>query len=169
MAGAGWCDRRSWVWRGHAAAERGWAGLSADRGALATQVGVKPKRVELLLGLGAAVHLDQVDADGHGVLDHLVREDDVETRPDVAVSRAQLLQKLTAGFDDTLNPSERFILTNHFGLNDAPVLTRVEIGGLMSMSRERVRLAEVNALRRLHRMLTTKTSGARRSPMERRG
>ena len=153
----------------HAADELGWAGLSADRGSLATQVGFRPKRVELLLGLGSAVNLDQVDADGHAVLDHLVSDDDAETRPDAVLSRAQLLKKLSAGFDDTLNPSERFILTNHFGLNDSRALTRVEIGGLMSMSRERVRLAELGALRRLHRMLTTKSPAPRRSQMEHRG
>jgi RNA polymerase sigma factor (sigma-70 family) len=153
----------------HAAKKLGLAGLSADRAALATQAGVGPKRVELLLGLGAAVNLDQVDADGHGVFDHLVSEDDVESRADAALSRAQLLRKLSAGFDATLNPSERFILTNHFGLNDTPALTRVEIGGLMSMSRERVRLAELCALRRLHRMLNTTSTAPRRSPMEHRG
>ncbi|MBK9644270.1 MAG: sigma-70 family RNA polymerase sigma factor [Deltaproteobacteria bacterium] len=153
----------------HAAEELGWAGLSADRGALATQVGFRPKRVELLLGLGAAVNLDQLDADGHGVLDHLVSEDEAETRQDAVVSRTQLLRKLSEGFDATLNPSERFILTNHFGLNETPVLTRVEIGGLMSMSRERVRVAELGALRRLHRMLTTQGAAPRRSQMEHRG
>jgi RNA polymerase sigma factor (sigma-70 family) len=153
----------------HAAEELGLAGLSADRGALATQVGFRPKRVELLMGLGAAVNLDEVDADGHSVLDHLVSDDDVETRADAALSRLQLLRKLSEGFDSSLNPSERFILTNHFGLKDSLPLTRVEIGGLMSMSRERVRLAELGALRRLHRMLTTTSAAPRRSPVEHRG
>ena len=151
-----------------AAAQLVHAGLSADRGALAAQVGVRPERVALLLGLGAAVTLEQVDADGLGVLDRLVSEDDAQTRPDALVSRAQLLNKLSAGFDAALSPPERFILSHHFGLNGAAALTRVEIGGLMSMSRERVRLAEIVALRRLHRMLSARSPPPPRYARERR-
>ena len=61
----------------------------------------------------------------------------------------QFLQKTLHGALDALAPSERAVIRMRFGLGDSETRTLQEIGGLLHVTRERVRQIQMNALRKL--------------------
>ena len=92
-------------------------------------------------------------------LDEAVREDDQQRLPDIlpdpdqaapgsgavrASSRA-LLERILA----TLDERERFILGYYLGLDGEEPLTLAQIGGLVGVSRERIRQIKEQALAKL--------------------
>jgi len=54
---------------------------------------------------------------------------------------------------EALPPRERMVLTNRFGLTDTPSQTLSAIGEAMDLSRQRIHMIEVAALKRIRRYL----------------
>ncbi len=115
---------------------------------LAEEVGIEVSRAELLLRQGGVVSLDQPDEDGLSVGDRLCAEGR-NVNPDDNAMRVQALQIVNGAFDEILDERERYILTNHYGLDGVEARTMADIGKSMGLSRERVRQIEVGALQRL--------------------
>lgn len=68
--------------------------------------------------------------------------------PDEEVAEAQMQRQATELLD-ILPPREREVLRQRFGLGEAPERTLEEIGASLSLSRERIRQIEAQALERL--------------------
>ncbi len=68
--------------------------------------------------------------------------------PDEAIAEARM-RRATRALLERLTPREQDILRKRFGLDDTPEHTLAEIGVSMSLSRERIRQIEVEALRKL--------------------
>ena len=61
------------------------------------------------------------------------------------------VQDLINGLMIVLSDKEKFIIENRFSLNDKPKLTLENIGQHFSVTRERIRQIEKNALKKLER------------------
>lgn len=115
---------------------------------LAAEVGVERRRAQLLLRQGGVVSLDQPDEDGLRVGDRIASEArDVD--PHAAAVTVEALGLVKEALGELLDDRERYILTNHYGLEGQDARTMADIGKSMGLSRERVRQIEVGALRRL--------------------
>ncbi|MFT3775035.1 MAG: sigma-70 family RNA polymerase sigma factor [Minicystis sp.] len=74
--------------------------------------------------------------------------DRVTPAPDEQIARAHMREQ-TRQLLGRLTPREQDVLRRRFGLDDAPEQTLAEIGASLSVSRERVRQIEAEALRKL--------------------
>ncbi|HHO53410.1 MAG TPA: sigma-70 family RNA polymerase sigma factor [Deltaproteobacteria bacterium] len=116
---------------------------------LAEEAGVDRERAEFLLSRGEAVSLDEPTDDGvrsrplSGML-----SDEEAIDPLVDVIERQETHRALAAVED-LDERQRFVVTSRFGLNGDQPKSLAEVGRLMSLSRERVRQLEKEALRAL--------------------
>ena len=62
---------------------------------------------------------------------------------------AQEIRRMLAAFDGVLSERHRYVLTRRYGLEDNQFRTLSQVGKGMSLSRERVRQIEREALTRL--------------------
>lgn len=115
---------------------------------LAHEVGIEKSRAQLLLRQGGVVSIDQPDDDGLCVGDRL-SADGKDINPDDNAIKLQALEMVKGAFGEILDERERYILTNHYGLEGSDARTMADIGKSMGLSRERVRQIEVGALQRL--------------------
>ena len=117
---------------------------------LAEEVGVDAKRAEFLLSQGQTISLDQPVDEGPRArsLDHFLSDDDAED-PDEEAMHAQEIRRMLAAFDGVLSERHRYVLTRRYGLEDNQFRTLSQVGKGMSLSRERVRQIEREALTRL--------------------
>ena len=117
---------------------------------LAEQAGVDKERAEFLLSRGEAVSLDEpVDDDGprSRPLGGLLADEDALDPLDDAIDRQETNRALAAV--EHLDERQRFVVTSRFGLDGDQPKSLAEVGRLMSLSRERVRQLEKEALRAL--------------------
>ena len=117
---------------------------------IAEQAGVDPERAEFLLSRGEAVSLDEpVDDDGSRsrALGGLLADEGAIDPLDDAIDRQETHRALMAV--EHLDERQRFVVTSRFGLDGDQPKSLAEVGRLMSLSRERVRQLEKEALRAL--------------------
>ena len=117
---------------------------------LAAQAGVDKERAEFLLSRGEAVSLDEpVDDDGprSRALGGLLADDKAIDPLDDAIDRQETVRALAAV--EHLDERQRFVVTSRFGLDGDQPKSLAEVGRMMSLSRERVRQLEKEALRAL--------------------
>ncbi len=114
---------------------------------LAEETGVERERAEFLLSRGEAVSLDEPSEEGSRArsLSGLLSDDDAIDPLVDAIERQETHRALEAVGD--LDERQRFVLTSRFGLDGEPPRSLAEVGRLMSLSRERVRQLEKEALR----------------------
>jgi RNA polymerase nonessential primary-like sigma factor len=126
------------------------AGIEYSVADLADEVGVDKKRAEFLLSQGQTVSLDQPVDDGprSRSLEHFLSDDDAEN-PDEEVISSQEIHRMLDAFDSVLNDRHRYVLARRYGLEDNQFRTLSQVGKGMSLSRERVRQIEREALLRL--------------------
>jgi RNA polymerase nonessential primary-like sigma factor len=117
---------------------------------LANEVGVDKKRAEFLLSQGQTVSLDQPVDDGprSRSLEHFLSDEEA-THPDDEAISTQEIQRMLQAFDSVLTERHRYVLTRRYGLEDNQFRTLSQVGKGMSLSRERVRQIEREALIRL--------------------
>jgi RNA polymerase primary sigma factor len=120
----------------------------ADDDELAELLGVPKEKIErfgrVLLEQDAPA--SQVDESGRMLGIEALADDAPEV--DVTLDSSQLDEALQEALD-TLRPMEADILRMRFGLDDGPGMTLREIGGIYSLSRERIRQIQERALRKL--------------------
>jgi len=117
---------------------------------LADEVGVDEKRAEFLLSQGQTVSLDAPVDDGprsRSLEDFLSDEEAVD--PDDEAIHAQEIRRMLEAFESVLSERHRHVLTRRYGLEDNVFRTLSQVGKGMSLSRERVRQIEREALMRL--------------------
>jgi RNA polymerase nonessential primary-like sigma factor len=130
--------------RAEAKLKRSGAGHSLED--VAHEIGIEPKRANLLLSHSGVVSIDATDDNGLSLGDRLKNNDIL---PEDNVYQNQALQILSEHFEEVLDEREIYILCNHFGLNNIEPRTMANIGKTMNLSRERVRQIEVGALKKL--------------------
>ncbi len=127
---------------------------------LAEEVGIDKARAELLLSQGTTVSLEQPVDDGPRPrpLERFLSDDDA-VAPDGEAIQAQELFRMHSAFDVVLTERQRFVLTRRYGLDDGEFRTLSEVGKEMSLSRERVRQIEREALIRLREQTNIRAGG----------
>ena len=126
------------------------AGLDYTVSDLAHEVGVDKKRAEFLLAQGRTVSLDQPVDDGPRPrsLEHFLQDESAH-HPDDEAIHAQEIARMLEAFDQVLTDRHRYVLTRRYGLEDNQFRTLSQVGKGMSLSRERVRQIEREALAKL--------------------
>ena len=124
------------------------AGVAYSLEDVAAEIGIDKSRAELLLSHRGIVSIDQPDDDGLKVGDRLPTSGE-RVDPHDNASLIQEITQMHDALDRVLDERERYILTEHFGLNGRNARTMADIGKTMGLSRERVRQIECAALRRL--------------------
>lgn len=118
---------------------------------LAAEAGVELERAEFLLSRGEAVSLDEpVDDDGpksRSLGMQLADEDTLDPLTD-AIGREEAKNALAA-LGSELDERQRMVVSSRYGLDGDDPLSLAEVGRRLSLSRERVRQLEKEALRRL--------------------
>jgi RNA polymerase primary sigma factor len=125
------------------------AGAEATPEAIARRARVPAEKVKQLLGMaGEPVSLD-APIHGDTALGEFI--EDRTVRPPIDPLIAEEIERHVARAVDMLEPRERAIVRLRFGLGGGDPLTLEEIGTRLSLTRERVRQIEANALRKLQR------------------
>ena len=117
---------------------------------LANEVGLDVERAEFLLSQGGTVSLDQPVDEGprSRTLEQFLEDDSVDVPEDAAI-RDQEIRRMQVAFEEVLSERHRYVLARRYGLEDSEFRTLSEVGRGMSLSRERVRQIEREALLRL--------------------
>jgi RNA polymerase nonessential primary-like sigma factor len=117
---------------------------------LASEAGVDLDRAEFLMSRGEAVSLDEPldDAANPRALGALLADDQAVDALDDTIYRNEARRALEA-VADTLDERQRVVLASRYGLDGDNPLSLAEVGRRLSLSRERVRQLEKEALRRL--------------------
>jgi RNA polymerase sigma factor (sigma-70 family) len=125
-------------------------GVEYSTADLAHEVGIDKERAELLLSQGNTISLEQPVDDGPRPrpLDRFLSDEDAP-QPDREAIKTQELHRMEDAFHELLTERQRFVLTRRYGLDDGEFRTLSEVGKEMSLSRERVRQIEREALTRL--------------------
>lgn len=78
-----------------------------------------------------------------------VGREEISQAPEEAVHEELLKQETLTTLEEVLNPRERLVLQLRFGLGDGHVYPLEKIGGMLGITRERVRQIEAKALDKL--------------------
>ncbi|MEZ4235387.1 MAG: RNA polymerase sigma factor RpoD/SigA [Myxococcota bacterium] len=119
-------------------------------GEIAEEAGVDPERAEFLLSRGEAVSLDEPldESPRSRALGGLLADEDALDPLDGAISREEA-QRALAAVNTMLDERQRLVVTTRYGLDGDSPLSLAEVGRRLSLSRERVRQLEKEALQRL--------------------
>ena len=125
-------------------------GLRYKLSDLAVDIGVDESRVKLLLSQGSVISLDQPGnaEEGPRQMECVLPDADV-VEPDEGAMLGQELRRMRAAMAVLLTERQRYVLTRRYGLEDHHYRTLSSIGRELSLSRERVRQIEREALQRL--------------------
>lgn len=125
-----------------------------SREALALEIGVSLNELNASLEATAGTYsLDQpIDAAGDLMLGDTLEQSTIASADDITVT-AHMKEQVEKSLG-TLNHMEEAVLRLRFGLDDDDPLTLKEIGDKMSLSRERIRQIEAQALNKLRRSST---------------
>lgn len=130
------------------AAELESSGFVVTTELLAEEAGLSERRVRFLLSRGDAISLD--DHTGEGLaLSERIAEDQPDGGVDQQLATAEMLERLSGVFEETLNEREKYIIRHHFGLDELESRSMTAIGRSLSLSRERIRQLEVRAFKNL--------------------
>jgi RNA polymerase nonessential primary-like sigma factor len=117
---------------------------------LAAEIGVEVSRVELLMSQGKVVSLDQPSDGGKsGRQWESILPDEEAVGPDQMAVLTQELGRMRAAMSVLLTERQQYVLQRRYGLVDGHFRTLSAIGRELSLSRERVRQIERDALERL--------------------
>ena len=135
-------------------------GRRPDREEVARQLSHTASEMDatLLLDVKSRSLTDPVGQDSDTPLSDLLKDDTA-----VNVEEGMLRGEATALVAEALkelDPQEREVLGYRFGLHDRAPLVLREVGGIMGVSRERVRQIEVKATRRLRKILLRRMSAS---------
>lgn len=130
-------------------AKKNLGGEPLDRQEMAAEVGVNIGELEsALAAIAGTLSLDQpVDEDGERILSDALEQHAIPS-PEVSLV-AQLMRERLKHAMNLLSKTEREVIRLRFGLEDDNTLTLREIGEKLSLSRERVRQLENQALSKL--------------------
>lgn len=117
---------------------------------LAAEVGIDTRRAELLMQQGQTVSLEQPVDEGPRPrsLERFLHDTDAED-PHMHAILAQELARIRSAFSAVLDERQQTVLMRRYGLEDGEYRTLSRVGNEMSLSRERVRQIEREALHRL--------------------
>jgi len=121
------------------------AGVPWSASDLASDLALDPERVRRLLGVGAALSLDEPTDDENQSVGSTIADESFP-EPEAAVARLEEVDRLRAALVRTLPDRERRILTRRYGLGQERAHTLAEIARGLSLSRERVRQLERESL-----------------------
>jgi len=117
---------------------------------LAAEVGLELDRVQFLLSRGTTVSIEEPVEDGRKAraVGHFLADEDAGMA-DESIMHQQEIARMLEGMSDVLPERHRTVLVQRYGLDGQPGRTLSEVGRGISLSRERVRQLERDALRLL--------------------
>lgn len=117
---------------------------------LASEVGLELPRVQFLLSRGTTVSLEEPVEDGRKArhVGHFLADEDSDPADETLVHEQELARMLR-GMAEVLPERHRIVIEQRYGLDGNPQRTLSEVGRRISLSRERVRQLERDALRLL--------------------
>ncbi|MCB9672091.1 MAG: sigma-70 family RNA polymerase sigma factor [Alphaproteobacteria bacterium] len=125
-------------------------GIEYTTNMLAEEVGLEEERVQFLLSRGTTVSLEEPVEDGRKArqVGHFLADEDADGADELLVHEQELARMLR-GLTDVLPERHRIVIEQRYGLDGKPQRTLSEVGRRISLSRERVRQLERDALRLL--------------------
>ena len=125
-------------------------GVEYTTNMLAAEVGLERERVQFLLSRGTTVSLEEPVEDGRKArqVGHFLADEDAEGA-DATLVHEQELARMLRGISEVLPERHRIVIEQRYGLDGKPQRTLSEVGRRISLSRERVRQLERDALRLL--------------------
>lgn len=117
---------------------------------LAAEVGLEEERVQFLLSRGTTVSLEEPVEDGRKArqVGHFLADEEADSADELIVHQQELARMLR-GLADVLPERHRIVIEQRYGLDGKPQRTLSEVGRRISLSRERVRQLERDALKLL--------------------
>jgi RNA polymerase primary sigma factor len=116
---------------------------------VAKELGLETDRVTFLMNQGRTASLDEpVDSDDaqSRSLGQVLADDDAIDPMDDAIHQ-QEVSRLRDGVQELLSERQRYVVTHRYGLDGLDKRSLASIGKTLSLSRERVRQIEIEALR----------------------
>lgn len=117
---------------------------------LASEVGLEEERTQFLLSRGTTVSIEEPVDDGRKSrqVGHFLADEDADPVDD-RMAHDEELSRMLEGIADVLPERHRMVIVQRYGLDGLPGRTLSEVGADISLSRERVRQLERDALRML--------------------
>ena len=121
---------------------------------IAREVNKSPSEVHRLLGLNerAASVATRIEGDdtGKSLVDVLPDEQNVDP---AAFQQGRDIRRHISRWLATLNKKQRMVVERRYGLGERPVATLEEVGYELGLTRERVRQIQLEAIRKLRRLM----------------
>lgn len=117
---------------------------------LASEVGLEQERVQFLLSRGTTVSIEEPVDDGRKArqVGHFLADEEADPVDD-RMAHDEELSRMLEGITEVLPERHRMVIVQRYGLDGLPGRTLSQVGADISLSRERVRQLERDALRML--------------------
>lgn len=130
---------------------------------IAAEMDIPPAMLEVIHGavMASKSAAAAQDSEGGWTITEMLEDEEAKQPDEVLVEMFEI--EMIRDLLDAIDEREAKVLRMRFGLDDRETRTLKEVGRVLNLSRERVRQIEHEALRKLHLIVTGRSSPPRRS------